>query len=125
MQRALCVNNMRKRVTSKKLNRTFELHSEAEEAAINAGIAADPDTFEVTDEQFKKMRGRPAGSMDETTYLWQNPANAAHLMESIAQLKAGKTQTYKLVKMTANMQADDLPTDANFENMPPAGRELI
>ena len=53
---------MRKIVTSKKLNRTFELHNEAEEAAINAGIAADPDTFEVTDAQFKKMRGRPAGS---------------------------------------------------------------
>ena len=53
---------MLKTVTSKKLNRTFELHSEAEEAAINAGIAADPDTFEVTDAQFKKKRGRPAGS---------------------------------------------------------------
>jgi hypothetical protein len=45
---------MLKTVTSKKLNRTFELHNEAEEAAINAGIAADPDTFEVTDAQFKK-----------------------------------------------------------------------
>ena len=62
MQRAQCVSNMRKTVTSKKLNRTFELNTEAEEAAINAGIAADPDTFEVTDAQFKKMRGRPAGS---------------------------------------------------------------
>ena len=50
-----------KTVTSKKLGRTFVLPNE-EEAAINAGIAADPDTFEVTDAQFKKMRGRPAGS---------------------------------------------------------------
>ena len=54
-----------------------------------------------------------------------NPANAAHLMESIAQLKACKTQTHKLAKMTANMQAGDLTIDADFENMPPAGRELI
>ena len=53
---------MRKTVTSKRLNRTFEHNTEAEEAAINAGIAADPDTFEVTGAQFKKMRGRPAGS---------------------------------------------------------------
>lgn len=51
-----------KTVYSKKLNRTFVLPNEEEEAAINAGIAADPDTFEVTDEQFKKMRGRPVGS---------------------------------------------------------------
>jgi uncharacterized protein (DUF4415 family) len=34
----------------------------AEEKRINAGIAADSDTFEVSDAQFKKMRGRPAGS---------------------------------------------------------------
>ncbi len=38
----------------------------AEEAAINAGIASDPDTYELTDEEFaqlrpasKKRRGRP------------------------------------------------------------------
>jgi hypothetical protein len=116
---------MRKTVTSKKLNRTFALNTEAEEAAINAGIAADPDTFEVTAAQFKKMRGKPASSMDETTYLLQNPANAAHLMESIAQLKAGKVKAHKLVKMTANMQAGDLPIDESFENMPPVGRELV
>lgn len=51
-----------KTVYSKKLNRIFVLPSAEEAAAINAGIAADPDTFEVTDAQFKKMRGRPAGS---------------------------------------------------------------
>lgn len=51
-----------KTVYSKNLNRIFVLPSAEEAAAINAGIAADPDTFEVTDAQFKKMRGRPAGS---------------------------------------------------------------
>lgn len=40
----------------------LELPDTAEEALINAGIAADPDTFEVSDAQFKKMRGRPVGS---------------------------------------------------------------
>jgi uncharacterized protein (DUF4415 family) len=30
--------------------------SNAEDALINAGIAADPDTFELTDEDFAKMR---------------------------------------------------------------------
>ena len=45
-----------------KTGRKILLNTEAEEAAINAGIAADPDTFEVTEAQMKKMRGRPAGS---------------------------------------------------------------
>ena len=39
--------------------------------------------------------------------------------------KQVKHKAHKLVKMTANMQAGDLPIDSNFENMPPAGRELI
>ena len=36
-----------------------------EEALINAGIALDPDTYELSDEEFKQlkpMRGRPVGS---------------------------------------------------------------
>jgi len=38
----------------------FIRNTPEEEKAINAGIAADPDTFEVTDEQFKNAkRGRP------------------------------------------------------------------
>ena len=45
-----------------KTGRKILLNTDEEEAAINAGIAADPDTFEVTGVQFKKMRGRPAGS---------------------------------------------------------------
>jgi hypothetical protein len=64
-------------------------------------------------------------SIDETNYLLSSPANAAHLMQSIAQLKAGKIQTHKLGIMVANLQAGELPVDTNFENMPPVGRELI
>ena len=45
-----------------KTGRKILLNTDEEEAAINAGIAADPDTFEVTAAQMKKMRGRPAGS---------------------------------------------------------------
>ena len=36
-----------------------------EDALINAGIAADPDTYELSDDEFKQlkpMRGRPVGS---------------------------------------------------------------
>lgn len=34
----------------------MELPDAAEEVLINAGIAADPDTFEVSEAQFRKMR---------------------------------------------------------------------
>ena len=37
-------------------------------------------------------------SVMETLYLLQNPANAAHLMESIAQFKAGKASVKQLIK---------------------------
>ena len=72
-----------------------------------------------------KLVKRKTNGQIETDYLFSSPANVAHLMESIAQLKAGKTQTHNLVKMTANIQAGDLAIDADFENMPPAGREQI
>ena len=44
-----------------KSGRNFELPSNEEEADINAGIAADPDTRELTDKEFEKLRpmGRP------------------------------------------------------------------
>ena len=73
----------------------------------------------------KSKTKNAANSIDETDYLLSNPANTAHLMESIAQLKAGKAKAHKLVKMTANIQAGDLPIDRNFEDIPPAERELI
>ena len=44
--------------------RVLVLSTPAEDAAIDAGIAHDPDTYEVSDEEFKLMRrpGRPLGS---------------------------------------------------------------
>lgn len=44
-----------------KSDRNFELPSDQEEADINAGIAADPDTRELTDKEFQQLRpmGRP------------------------------------------------------------------
>ena len=37
-------------------------------------------------------------SMEETLYLLSTPANAAHLMESIAQIESGATVTRGLIK---------------------------
>ena len=36
--------------------------------------------------------------MDETDYLLSSPANAAQLVESIAQLKAGEVKARELIK---------------------------
>ena len=51
-----------------KSGRVFRLPSEEEDARIRAGIAADLDTHEVSDEEFKLMRrpGRPLGSGTKT-----------------------------------------------------------
>lgn len=44
-----------------KSGRWIQLNTDEEEAAINAGIAADPGTCELTDEEFRQLRpvGRP------------------------------------------------------------------
>ena len=52
------------------LKRNFVIPDAQENAAINAGIKADPDTYELNDEEFKQlkpMRGRPVGSKAERT----------------------------------------------------------
>ena len=48
------------RVKSKS-GRVFELPTAQEESAIQAGVAADPDTYEVTDTGFRRLKrmGRP------------------------------------------------------------------
>lgn len=50
-------------ITSKS-GRVFNLPSDEDDARIRAGIAADPDTHEVSDAEFVLMRrpGRPLGS---------------------------------------------------------------
>ena len=44
-----------------KTGRIFELPTDEEEIAINAGIVADPDTYELSDAEFANLRpvGRP------------------------------------------------------------------
>ena len=37
-------------------------------------------------------------SMEETTYLLRSPANARHLLESIAELEAGKGLVKELIE---------------------------
>lgn len=48
-----------------KSGRLVELPTPEENAAINAGIAADPDTRELSDEEFKQLRrvGRPLAAV--------------------------------------------------------------
>lgn len=44
-----------------KTGRVFEMPTDAEDAAINLAIASDPDTHELSDEEFSELRpvGRP------------------------------------------------------------------
>lgn len=53
------------RYLTTKTGRKILLNTPEEDAAINAGIAADPDTMELSDAQMaqlKPVRGRPVGS---------------------------------------------------------------
>lgn len=57
---------MQKTITTRS-GRVLILPTEAEEAQINAGIAADPDTYSLADEEWDAVkhtatRGRPLGS---------------------------------------------------------------
>lgn len=51
--------------TKSKSGRTFKLPSKAEEESIAAGIAEDPDTYELTDPEFAQLRrvGRPRAAV--------------------------------------------------------------
>jgi uncharacterized protein (DUF4415 family) len=86
---------MQKTLTTRS-GRVLILPTAEEDAAINAGIAADPDTYELSDSEFEALRprGRPLGSgskiqvtlrldIDVVNKLkaegagWQTRANAA------------------------------------------------
>ena len=67
------------------------------QAAIDE-LSETPTTQADFDSGKLKLVNRRASNIDETTYLLQNPANATHLMESIAQLKAGEVKTRELIK---------------------------
>jgi uncharacterized protein (DUF4415 family) len=49
-------------------NRRIQLNTAEEDAEIDAGIAADEDTFEPSDEQFRRMRkvGRPKADVTKS-----------------------------------------------------------
>lgn len=51
-------------------------------------------------------------SLMETVYLLKSPANAAHLADSIAQYKAGKTVTRELIDTAEGSEH----TDSDIEN---------
>ncbi|CAM3996962.1 type II toxin-antitoxin system Phd/YefM family antitoxin [Psychrobacter arenosus] len=47
-------------------------------------------------------------SLMETVHLLKSPANAAHLADSIAQYKAGKTQVRELVNNAEQIDTDEV-----------------
>lgn len=57
-------------------------------------------------------------SLMETVYLLKSPANAAHLAESIAQYKAGKTVTRELIDTAedSDKSDDNKHTDSDIES---------
>ena len=52
-------------------------------------------------------------SLMETVYLLKSPANAAHLADSIAQYKAGKTVTRELIDTAEDSDKGDGSSDNN------------
>lgn len=52
-------------------------------------------------------------SLMETVYLLKSPANAAHLADSIAQYKAGKTVMRELIDMAEDSDKGDGSSDNN------------
>ncbi|QOD11626.1 type II toxin-antitoxin system prevent-host-death family antitoxin [Psychrobacter sp. 28M-43] len=52
-------------------------------------------------------------SLMETVYLLKSPANAAHLADSIAQYKAGKTVTRELIDTVEDSDKGDGSSDNN------------
>jgi hypothetical protein len=52
-----------------------------------------------------------ANSIDETEYLLSSPANAAHLMESIEQLKAGEAKAFATLDNAQAASAKQLGFD--------------
>ena len=65
--------------------RLVEMPNAEEEATINAGIAADPDTYELTEEEFKQLRpiservGRPKSDVvKEQLTIRLDPKVVAH-----------------------------------------------
>lgn len=58
-------------------------------------------------------------SLMETVYLLKSPANAAHLADSIAQYKAGKTVTRGLIDTVedSDKSDDNKHTDSDIESV--------
>lgn len=65
--------------------RVVILPSPEENAAINAGIAADPDAYEVTDEEFKQLRrvGRPRAAVERPTLNMRVDADVLEHLRSL------------------------------------------
>ena len=62
--------------------RLMILPSPEEDAAINAAIASDPDTVELTDEEFKMLR--PVSETSPDIIEWSRAARARRARESRA-----------------------------------------
>lgn len=59
--------------------RKIHLNTPEEEAKINAGIASDPDTYEMSDAEFKQLRrGRPLGSGKKVQVTLRIDADVVH-----------------------------------------------
>ncbi len=95
-----------------KTGRVIELPSDEEDAIINAGIAADPDTYELSDKEFKQLKpvGRPKSAVtkdkitirlshDVTDYFrstgkgWQTRIN--RVLQNYVKTHSGKSDKEK------------------------------
>jgi uncharacterized protein (DUF4415 family) len=78
-----------------KSGRVVEMPSDDEDAIINAGIASDPDTYELSEAEFLKLKrvGRPSSEMTKARITIRVDKDTLNIFKARAEMMGGNYQT--------------------------------